>query len=115
MSTIKVIVSSSGIQNASGRKIYYTTDLVNFTEFGASDFVKPQTTLVTFVTDENKIPMLMVQYHESEQQILLCWKLSETAYYLYYVTYSSVRTVSRPLFPDSTCTKTTAHLTPPNS
>ena len=115
MSTIKVIVSSSGIQNASGRKIYYTTDLVNFTEFGASDFVKPQTTLVTFVTDENKIPMLMVQYHESEQQILLCWKLSETAYYLYYVTHSSVRTVSRPLFPDSTCTKTTAHLAPPNS
>ena len=108
--SIMVRVSNQGVRNESGKPLYYTTDLVNF--YRLVDSFNPKTIMATIITDENKIPMLMVQYHESEQQILLCWNTAEGGYRLLYRTYSDLYVVSQPLFPEPTCTKTTAHLTP---
>lgn len=121
MSAIKIRFGSGEVTNLSNYTIYSSKDLVNFTSAEPnSDVDIGEGSPATYVTDENKKPIAVVTTGSNREATIFCYR------YVYqgkeyialgrnYSYQSTTDEISLPLFPDSTCTKTTAHLTPPNS
>lgn len=117
MSAINLRVSSNWIQNESAFDIYYTEDLENFTVLKSSGYINyPNTMQVVYITDENKTVMALAQSEHQYYSVMLVYRASyrDNVVVIDRVSSgsSSSPIIEEPLFPDSTCTKTTAHLTP---
>lgn len=117
MSAIKLWICSGWITNGSNYTIYSSRDLVDFTPAEPNSEVTISSS-ATYITDENKTPIAIARIADNGESTIYCYRYvyNEKEYMALDRNYSgqtSVPEISLPLFPDSTCTKTTAHLTPP--
>ena len=114
MSKITLHIESSSIANKSGFSIYYATpslDGLVYTELKNNGIFYPTSTGAMFVTDENKNIVFMAQ--TKSYTMIYGYKVYGGIQLSSLDRYESFNlTIDEILFEDSTCTKTTAHLTP---
>lgn len=113
------LIGNDSIRNESGFDIYYTRNYKTFTPlrhgittyYGESEL---------YVTDENKDTILVLKRYADYSST---WYVARLGVFYNEIlinsidrNFSTAITITEPLISqESTCTKTTAHLTPPNS